>query len=74
MYQVSECVAHEIKFVDIHILIETSKPPVNKSHFFQYSSFIIKLFEMIFDLVYFDTCIRRLNIKRFDSIRMIFYA
>ena len=56
------------------ILNETSKPPVNKAHFFQYNSFIIKLFEMIFATVYFDTCMRRLNITQFDSIRMFMYA
>ena len=32
------------------ILNEISKPPVNKTCFFQYSQFIIKLFEMIFDI------------------------
>ena len=52
-----------------YILNETSKPPVNKTHF-QYSSNIIKLFEMIFDTVYLGTCMRRLNITKFDSIRM----
>ena len=42
--------------------------------FFQYSSFIIKLFEMISDTVYLGTCIRRLNMEKFDSIRMFIYA
>ena len=42
--------------------------------FFQYSSFIIKLFEMIFDTVYLGTCIRRLSITKFDSIKMFIYA
>ena len=35
-----------------YILNETSKPPVNKTHLF-----ITKLFEMMFDKVYFGTCI-----------------
>ena len=43
-------------------------------HIFQYSSFIIKLFDMIFNIVYLGTCIRRLNITKFDSIRMFIYA
>ena len=43
-------------------------------HIFQYNLFIIKLFEMIFDTVYLDTCMRRLNITQFDSIGMFIYA
>ena len=35
---------------------------------------LIKLFEMIFYTVYLGTCIRRLNITKFDSIRMFIYA
>ena len=31
-------------------------------------------FEMIFARVYLDTCMRRLNIAQFDSIRMFIYA
>ena len=58
---------------NLHILNETSKPPVNKTHFFQYNSFINNLFEMIFDIVYLDTCMRRLNITPFDSIRMLIF-
>ena len=57
-----------------NILNETSKPPVNKTHFFQYNSYIIKVFEMIFDTVYLGTCMRRLNITQFDSIRVFIYA
>ena len=34
------------------ILNETSKLPVKKNTFYQYSSFIIKLFEMIFGHMY----------------------
>ena len=47
------------------ILNESSKPPVNK-RIFQYSSFIIKLFEMTLDTVYLGTLIRRLYITKFD--------
>ena len=56
------------------ILNETSKPPGNTTHFFQYSSFITKLFDMILKTVYLGTCIRGLNIIKFDSIRMFIYA
>ena len=56
-----------------YLLNETSKPPVNKTHF-QYSSFIINLFEIIFDTVYLGTCIRRLDLTKFDSVRMFIYA
>ena len=43
-------------------------------HIFQYNAIIIKLFEMIFDTVYLGTCVRRLNITKFNSIGMFIYA
>ena len=43
-------------------------------HIFQYSSFIIKLFDMIFNTVYLGTCIRQSNTTKFDSIQMFIYA
>ena len=55
------------------ILNETSKPPLTK-HVFQYNSSIIKMFEMIFGTVYLGTCVRRLNITKFDIVRMFIYA
>ena len=58
----------------VYILNETSKPPVNKTHFFNIAHLFIKLFEMILDTVYLGTRIRRLNITKFDSIRMFNYA
>ena len=53
----------------LFILNETSKPPVNKTHFFQYNSLIVQPFEIIFDTVILVTTIRRLIITKSDSIR-----
>ena len=42
-----DCVLSAFKY----ILNETSKPPVHKTHFFQYNSLIVQPFEIIFDTV-----------------------
>ena len=46
------------KIIHYYILKETSKPPVNKTHFFQYNLLIVQSFEMIFDTVISVTNIR----------------
>ena len=52
------------------ILNETSKPPVHKAHFFNITHLLLNCFAT----VYLYTCLRRLNITQFDSIRMFIYA
>ena len=58
-----------LSHIYIYILNETSKPPVNKTHF-SINSLIIQPFEIIFGTVILVTSIRRLNITNSDSIRM----
>ena len=51
-YKVINIKGEWVPYKPEYILNETSKPPVNKTHLF-----ITKLFEMMFDKVYFGTCI-----------------